>query len=345
MSWPSYPQLTAAAADWLGNLPSHWRLDRFRYVFRESDERNGHRIVGDMLAISGYRGVEVKQYESDELKRSEEDLAKYRVVRVGQLAVNTMWLNYCGLGVSKVEGHMSPDYKAYWIRAGFNHDYLNYLLRSDAYVAGYTKYLTGVRPNSLRIDRDSLMSLPIVAPPIKEQQQIAQFLDQETGKTDALIAKQKQLIATLREDRTATITHAVTEGLDPQVPMRHSGVEWVYQFPSHWVTVPIKNRFHITVGKMLNSSNQTDGADLRPYLRAANIQPAGLDIEEVAYMPLTEREQKLLSLKAGDLVVVEGGGGYGRSVCLRKISTGGAFRTMFYVFAPRIPLKTDFLTT
>jgi type I restriction enzyme S subunit len=273
MNWPSYPDVAAPVAVWLGELPSHWKLDRFRHIFRESDERNGAHIVGDMLSISGYRGVEVKRYDSDELKRSDEDLAKYRVVRRGQLAVNTMWLNYAGLGVSKIEGHMSPDYKAYWIRPGFDHDYLNYLLRSDSYVAGYTMLLTGVRPNSLRIDRDSLMSLPVVNPPLAEQKQIVEFLNRETAKIDGLIGKQEQLIATLREDRTATITHAVTKGLDPNIELRESDGGVLPPSPSCWVQrTQLKRVATVQTGLTLGRTVEPGDAVSIPYLRVANVR-------------------------------------------------------------------------
>jgi type I restriction enzyme, S subunit len=303
MSWSSYPNLTATEADWLGDLPSHWKLDRFRYIFRESDERNGHRIVGDMLAISGYRGVEVKQYDSEEQKRSDDDLAKYRVVRVGQLAVNTMWLNYCGLGVSKFEGHMSPDYKAYWIRPRYNQDYLNYLLRSDAYVAGYTKYLTGVRPNSLRIDRDSLMSLPIVTPPLKEQQQIARFLDRETATIDALIAKQEQLIATLREDRTATIAHGVAKGLDSATRMKKSELEWVDFVPSTWQLVPLKSAISFQEGPGIMATDFRDEGV--PLLRVASVSGTRATLDGCNYLD-PEKVRTTWSrfrVKAGDLLI------------------------------------------
>jgi type I restriction enzyme S subunit len=257
-----------------------------------------------MLAISGYRGVEVKRYDSDELKRSDEDLAKYRVVRTGQLAVNTMWLNYCGLGVSQIEGHMSPDYKAYWIRPDFNRNYLNYLLRSDAYVAGYTMYLTGVRPNSLRIDRDSLMSLPIVTPPPQEQEQIARFLDGETAKIEALIAKQEQLIATLREDRTATITHAVTKGIDPDVEMKDSGVEWLGDIPAHWTHSFVKFVCTMLSGFPFKSEGFSHEPDDIPLLRGANVGVDHIDWTDVVYWP--QSEANLLGdyeLEPGDIVM------------------------------------------
>ena len=112
-SFPKYERYKDSGVEWLGEIPEHWEIAPFQGLFEMSPEKNGKSIVGEMLSISGYRGVEPKRYESDSQKRTTEQLADYRVVRKGQLAVNTMWLNYAGLGVSEFEGHMSPAYRAY----------------------------------------------------------------------------------------------------------------------------------------------------------------------------------------------------------------------------------------
>lgn len=162
-----------------------------------------------MLSISGYRGVEPKVYETESQVRDDDQLENYRVVRPGQLAVNTMWLNYAGLGVSKYTGHVSPAYRAYWMSESLEPRYAHHLLRSAAYVQGYSALLTGIRPNSLQMSRPDLMAFPVLVPPLAEQRAIADFLDRETAQIDAFIAKNEQLIALLTERRTAVIAHAL----------------------------------------------------------------------------------------------------------------------------------------
>lgn len=198
--------------DWLGDIPIKWGVSRFRYVFRESKEVNGSSPVGEMLSVSGYKGVVPKVYVSDSLKRDDDQLETYRVVRKGQLAVNTMWLNYSGLGISEFEGHMSPAYRAYWVSKKVHGRYMHHLLRSQIYVSAYTSFLTGVRPNSLQMSRDNLMSFPILLPSIEEQRAIADFLDRELAQLDILIQKQKLLKQLSSERRQATISKLVTHG-------------------------------------------------------------------------------------------------------------------------------------
>ena len=254
MTWSAYPEYKDSGIAWLMQIPTNWEIGKFRHCFRESSEKNGKVPVGPMLSVSGYRGVEVKHYDDDNQRRTVEQLEDYRVVRAGQLAVNTMWLNYAGLGVSEFEGHISPAYRSYWIGGGFDKRYIHHLMRSGAYVDGYTALLTGIRPNSLQMGREDLMAFPVLRPPLPEQRTIAKFLDKETAKIDALIGKQERLIATLREDRTATITHAVTKGLDPDAEMQDSGNAWTGFIPKHWDAVPMKR----------GATRITDGAHVSP---------------------------------------------------------------------------------
>jgi len=234
VSFPPYDSYKSTGHDWLGEIPTSWRTQKFRHLFRESSEKIEGEVFGEMLSVSGYRGIERKEYDDENRRRSDEDLIGYRIVRKGQLVVNTMWLNYAGLGFSELDGHVSPAYRAYWPKSDEHSKYLNYLLRSEHYVKGYTRLLTGVRPNSLQMSRDNMMSFPVVLPPKAEQIAISTFLDRETPKIDALIAEQQRLIELLQEKRQAFISHAVTKGLNPNAPMKDSGVEWLGKVPKHW---------------------------------------------------------------------------------------------------------------
>lgn len=195
-----------------------------------------------MLSISGYRGVEVKQYSSDSQKRDADQLESYRVVRKGQLAMNTMWLNYAGLGVSEYEGHMSPAYRSYNFTFDANPRYIHYLLRSSSYVEGYTSHLQGVRPNSLQMSRDSLMNLPILNPPLDEQKAIADFLDRELAQIDALITKQELFEIVSQQRINSSILSAITGdgalALDPS-----SSEIWSGDLPSGWSVRKLSHLF------------------------------------------------------------------------------------------------------
>ncbi|EMI54681.1 hypothetical protein [Rhodopirellula sallentina] len=165
MTLASYDDLQDTGVKWLGEVPAHWNVGRFRHHFRESPEKIDKEVVGVMLSVSGYRGIEIKEYDDENRRRLDEELVGYRIVRVGQLVVNSMWLNAAGLGVSAFEGHVSPAYRCYWIGDGINLRYVHHLMRSAVYVDAYTCMAQGIRPNSLQLSRTDLMNLPVLIPP------------------------------------------------------------------------------------------------------------------------------------------------------------------------------------
>ncbi len=305
MSFSSYAEYRDSEVDWVGEIPAAWDVAKFRHIFRESGEKIDEGVVGPMLSVSGYRGIEVKDYEDDNQRRSDEDLVGYRIVRPGQLVVNTMWLNYAGLGVSEHEGHVSPAYRSYWIEADVDPRFIHHLMRSSIYVQGYTQFLTGIRPNSLQMSRDNLMGFPVLLPPRQDQQAIASFLDRETAKIDALVAEQKRLIALLKEKRQAVISHAVTKGLDPNAPMKDSGIEWLGEIPAHWDAVPVKRIARVLPGYAFPAEKFSQDQNDWALLRGINISPHGLRWnEDTAYWRRDDEDRlSAWELAVGDLVL------------------------------------------
>lgn len=151
-----------------------------------------------------------------------------------------------------------------------------------------------------------IQSAPLLAPPIDEQHAIATFLDRETAKIDTLIAEQERLIALLQEKRQAVISHAVTKGVDPNVPTKDSGVEWIGAMPAHWKLPPVADRYHVELGKMLDEKRVT-GAHLTPYLRNINVQWDEVGTDELPQMDIAPHEAERYLVREGDLLVCEGG--------------------------------------
>ncbi len=279
-AFPKYPAYKDSGVEWLGEVPDHWEIMPFLAAFDMSGEKNGKNIVGNMLSISGYRGVEEKRYESDSQKRSEEQLADYRVVRRGQLAVNTMWLNYAGLGVSELEGHMSPAYRAYNIRPKLQGRFAHHLLRSFSYVQGYTGLMQGIRPNSLQIKSEDFKRIPVLVPPRAEQDRIVAFLDEKTAQIDALIAKKQRQIELLDEQKAILINRAVTRGLHPNPDLQDSGIPWIGPIPKGW---EVKSAKHVCE-RIIDCKNRTAEVVTQGdyyVLRTSNVKKGELVRDEI----------------------------------------------------------------
>ena len=157
------------------------------------------------------------------------------------------------------------------------------------------------------LNRDDAYERKIFVPPLPEQRAIADYLDRETAKIDALIAEKEHLLSLLAEKRRTLITQAVTRGLNPDVPMRDSGVEWLGEIPRHWEISRLKMlgqiRTGITKGRNLGNRETVT----LPYLRVANVQDGYLNLSDVAKIEVLPEEALTYRLEKGDVLMNEGG--------------------------------------
>ncbi len=162
-----------------------------------------------------YYARKEKEKQHVDAGRSKEESQRYFIVEPNDLVVNVMWLHHSGLGVSSIEGIVSPDYHVYKINSKIiDPQFLNYLVRSDVYISEYAKHLRGIRPNSSRIPEHDFMRLPLLLPHLNEQIQISDFLNRENSKIDSLIEKIQSQNKQLQEYRQTLISTLVTGKVD-----------------------------------------------------------------------------------------------------------------------------------
>ncbi|MDG2531018.1 hypothetical protein [Caulobacter endophyticus] len=302
MSFPAYESYKDSGLDWLGAVPDHWRLAPFWSLFRRT-KRTG---FPDAELLSVYRdyGVIRKADRDDNFNNASEDLSTYQLVEPGDLAMNKMKAWQGSLGVSAHKGIVSPAYFVFQAQHAEDPAFLHYLLRSGGYAVGFMTISKGIRIGQWDLDPDHLGTVPIPLPPLGEQRAIAAFLDRETAKIDALVGAQRQLIELLKEKRQAVISHAVTKGLDPSVPMKDSGIEWLGQVPAHWEAVPLKRYLTVLSGYAFPSAGFADDAAEVPLLRGVNVGVGRVRWDEVVYWPKSETgELAAWQLALGDLVI------------------------------------------
>ena len=210
-----------------------------------------------------------------------------------------------GIELSHASGCISPAYTVLVPTKHVDAGFFRYLLKSDPFLSILSVSVTGVRDGkTVRFNDFSGLVLPVPTP--GAQARIADFLDRETAHIDTLIEKKERLIRLLDEKRAALITQAVTKGLNPDAPMKDSGVEWIGEIPEHWDTAPIGGLFDVQLGKMLDASRET-GRYLRPYLRNQDVQWGRVNTESLPEMDFRPFERSRFALQTGDLLVCEGG--------------------------------------
>jgi type I restriction enzyme S subunit len=160
----------------------------------------------------------------------------------------------------------------------------------------------------LNLNTDTIGSIRIALPPPRELNHVLAFLDRETAKIDALVAEQRRLIELLKEKRQAVISHAVTKGLNPDAPMKDSGIEWLGEVPAHWEVMRLKHVSpQITVGIVVEPSKYyvEDGV---PALRSLNVEQGSVKLENLVFISKEANEAQAKSkLRQGDLVAVRTG--------------------------------------
>ncbi len=241
MSLPRYPEYKGSGVEWLGEIPSHWSTKPLWTLFRRS-KRVGHEAE-QLLSVYRDHGVVPKNSRSDNNNKPSDDLSPYQLVCPGDLAINKMKAWQGSVAISHHRGIVSPAYFIYESQHEEDSRYLHYLMRSPRYITGYLSVSKGIRVNQWDLEPQHHSRLPVMLPPKAEQEAIADFIDTETTKIDALIAEQETLLALLAEKRQATISHAVTRGLDPNVPVKDSGVAWLGKVPAHWQPQKIGHAF------------------------------------------------------------------------------------------------------
>lgn len=232
MSFPRYESYKDSGVEWLGKVPTHWEIAPLYSVATEREEPNIGMVEDNLLSLSYGRIIQKDINTNDGLLP--ESFETYQIVRRGDIIFRLTDLqnDKRSLRTAIVEetGIITSAYVAA-APFGISGSFLNYLLRAyDVWKVFYS--MGGGLRQSMKFS--DLKRLPTLIPPPGEQTTIAAFLDRETARIDALIAEQQRLIELLKEKHQAVISHAVTKGLNPDAPMKDSGIEWLGEVPAHW---------------------------------------------------------------------------------------------------------------
>lgn len=239
--WRPYPEYKDSGVEWLGEIPAGWvveTLKRFApFVSRGNspdyvDESSIKVINQACIYWDGLRLENVKY-------QREVDISGWKgLLHQGDLMINSTGTGTLGRaaifdqnGIFIADGHVTIvriEPKSMFTK------YLYYLIQIPIYQGYIYSAIISGSTNQIELSREGLRSTPIIGPQLDEQHAIAAFLDRETAKIDALIEKKRRLISLFEEKRATIISHAVTKGLDPDVPMKDSGVEWLGDIPAVW---------------------------------------------------------------------------------------------------------------
>ena len=220
-------EMKDSGSPWLGTIPQDWNVLKVKNLVRRKTDKN----MPDEQVLSLYRelGIVIKEDRDDNHNVTSENTDNYRFVEVNDLVVNKMKAWQGSIAVSAYQGIVSPAYYVYRFTSQKCYPwYVHYVLRCTAYLPEYRRLSGGIRLGQWDLSDDNFKNIPLPIPvTFDEQKKIADYLDSKCSKIDEIIAKQEQIIEKLKEYKLSVITEAVTKGLDPDVEMKDSGVEWI----------------------------------------------------------------------------------------------------------------------
>lgn len=232
-----YNEYKDSGVQWLGEIPRHWEMLSGRVLFKENKSKNdgGNRNV---LSLS-YGKIIIKKDTNEGLVPAE--YSHYQIIKPGYIIVRCTDLQNDKVSlrtaVSDLEGIITGAYLGIIPYNTVNSHFLHYLLRAWDNCKELYRYGSGLRQSLSWVDFKYLQ-LPV--PSIEEQNAMVAYLDTATAKIDEAIAQQQKMIDLLNERKQIIINNAVTKGLNPDAPMKDSGVDWIGEIPEHWEVMPLK---------------------------------------------------------------------------------------------------------
>jgi type I restriction enzyme S subunit len=254
-TYPKYPAYKDSGVEWLGEIPDHWKLLSNKHIFRLKKELVGKKSSDYTLLSLTLRGIIRRVLEDGGKFPAEFDT--YQKVKQGDFVFCLFDVEETPrcIGLSNFDGMITGAYTVMSVSSEFNRRYLYYFyLNLDADKRMKPLY-TGLRNT---ISKDTFFSFKTFLPPLPEKTAIANFLDDKCAKIDRAIAQKEKLIALLKERKQIVIQNAVTKGLDPEVKMKDSGVEWIGEVPAHWEVKRFRYVFNLSKGLTITKENLQD---------------------------------------------------------------------------------------
>lgn len=265
----AYPNYRQPKMRWLPAVPEHWNEQRAKTFFREVDERS-KTGQEELLSVSHLTGVTPRSQKKVTMFKAASYVGS-KLCRPGDIVINTLWAWMAALGASRHVGIVSPAYGVYRPHRAdsFNPAYLDYLLRTRAYVAEYIGRSTGIQSSRLRLYPNQFLDIALIQPPRPEQDQIVAYLRVQDAHIARFIKAKRDLIKLLTEQKLRIIDHAVTRGLDATVTLKPSGIEWLGEVPEHWEVSKVKLLADYINGFPFKPAEW--GAKGRPIIRIQNL--------------------------------------------------------------------------
>ena len=249
----SYPEYRDSKIEWIGKIPKHWQVFRNFAIFSDRSDRGYPHLLP--FSVTQQSGIIPQEYSSDQIVRSSSKTENGKRICRGDLVYNKMRMWQGAVGVAPAEGRVSTAYVVCQPIRDLIPEFFEYLYRTPLYMTQSLRFSYGGCKDQYCLYPKDFKNIYTIFPPKREQAQIANFLDRKTGQINELIRIKERKTELLQEQRAALINQVVTKGLDPNVDMKPSDVEWIGEVPAHWKIKKIKYIATLVSGKSTPETN------------------------------------------------------------------------------------------
>ena len=306
-------QMKNSMVEWIGDIPADWELSKIGAVYEERNEKVSD---VDFPPLSVTKQGIVPQLDSA-AKTNNGDNRK--LIRKNDFVINSRSDRRGACGISEYDGSCSLINTVLKPRKNMCNAYYSFVFRSERFADEFYRWGNGIVDDLWSTKWSNMKRIYIPVPPLCQQHLIANYLDRTCSQIDDIIDKQQKVIEKLKEYKLSMITEAVTKGLNPDVPMKDSGIDWIGKIPQFTTLTCVKRLYEIILGKMLSTTPKSEDDTLESYFCAANVHFSDIEYNNLKTMWFSQEEKNNYLVKLGDLLVVEGGAGAGGAHIVEKL--------------------------
>lgn len=309
-----YSKYKDSGVEWLGDIPENWECVRMKHLYRDHSEKNKQNE--ELLSVTQNLGVVPRAWVENRMVMPSGNLESFKFIRKGDFAISLRSFEG-GLEYCHHDGIISPAYTVLKAKKRFESAYYKYLFKSYSFIAELQTSVVGIREGkNISYEELSYSFLPI--PSLAEQAAIANFLDRKTAQIDQAISIKEKQIELLKERRQILIHNAVTRGLDPDVKMKDSGVEWIGEIPEHWEVVPVRRVIEVRDGTHDTPEYVEEGHNTFPLITSKDFEGDIVNFKNSKWISDKDHFEiaKRSGVQCGDVLMSMIGGNIGKSVII-----------------------------
>jgi restriction endonuclease S subunit len=309
-----YDKYKDSGIAWIGEIPEHWELRKGKNLFKLRNSKGNNNAIL-LAATQKYGMIPQSQVEGVVQVKQNTDLNTFKTVHKNDYVISLRSFQG-GFEMSEYEGVCSPAYQVFYSTKPCCNYFFKYMFKSYGFVSQINAFTLGIREGkNIQYEDFSLMKLPL--PTIQEQQSIATYLDQKCSEIDELITLQEGMITKLQSYKQSVITETVTKGLNKNVPLKDSGIEWIGEIPEHWICTVFKKFLSEPMQYGANEPAEECNYNDPRYIRITDIKDDGT-LRDDTFKSLPLEKAKEYMLTKGDLLFARSGATVGKTFLYKE---------------------------